>query len=113
MTDNIIKFPNNIIKFPNLSEEDEKSLETLFEEFENEIMKNAKTDADDSAEFIWTCVLMDMSSEGFKLERTSDEIKATSILVLESIRALHYLTKGIEHPLQEVAKDLFTIEKTE
>ena len=75
-------------------------------------MKNAKTDADNSAEFIWIGVLTTMASEGFKLERTSDDIKATSILVLESIRALHYLSNGIDHPLQKVAKDLFTIEKT-
>lgn len=96
---------DNIIKFPTRVEE-----ETYFAEFEDKIMSDAKKDADDNAEFVWSCVLMDMVNSGYNLDRTSDEMKTGSILILESIRSLHYLTKGIEHPLQEVSKELFELD---
>jgi hypothetical protein len=97
---------DNIIKFPKLKKEQEKT----FEEFEDLLMKDVKEEADESAEFLWACVLMDMSGQGFELNRASDDIKVASILILEAIRSLHYLSKGIEHPLQDVAKELFDIE---
>lgn len=98
---------DNIIKFPGKSL---KTKETFtFADYEEEIMESVKNEADESAEFIWACVLMDMTSHDFELDRSSDEIKTASILVLESIRSLHYLTKGIEHPLQDISKELFEI----
>jgi hypothetical protein len=100
---------DNIIKFPKLKKEQEKTFEN-FEEFEDLLMKDVKEEADESAEFLWACVLMDMSGQGFELNRASDDIKVASILILEAIRSLHYLSKGIEHPLQDVAKELFDIE---
>jgi len=99
---------DNIIKFPGRVEE-----ETSFVEFEDEIMTDAKKEADDNAEFVWACVLMDMNNSGYNLDRASDDMKTGSILILEAIRSLHYLTKGIEHPLQEVSKELFELDVTE
>ena len=99
---------DNIIKFPGRIEE-----ETSFVEFEDEIMTDAKKEADDDAEFVWACVLMDMNNSGYNLDRASEEMKTGSILILEAIRSLHYLTKGIEHPLQEVSKELFELDVTE
>lgn len=84
--DNIIKFPDKFLK-----------VEETFANYEKEIIASAKNEADESAESIWACVLMDMVSHDFELDKGSDEIKTASILVLESIRSLHYLTKGIEH----------------
>lgn len=99
---------DNIIKFP-----EHKKKETSFAEFEDEIMSNAKKDADDNAEFVWSCVLEDMVGNGYDLDRASDVMKTNSILILEAIRALHYLAKGIEHPLQEVSKELFELDVIE
>jgi len=98
----------NIIKFPAHVDE-----ETSFAEFEDKTMLDAKKEADDNAEFVWACVLMDMNNSGYNLDRASDEMKTGSILILEAIRSLHYLTKGIEHPLQEVSKELFELDVTE
>jgi hypothetical protein len=94
---------NNIIEFP---QKEEKS----FEKFETEVFDQAKEEADQSAEKFWASILLDMNDAGFNLEKNSSQMMHSSILILESIRALHYLTKGIEHPLQEIAEEMFEIE---
>jgi len=99
---------DNIIKFPG-----PKKKEISFAEFEDKIMSDAKKDADDNAEFVWSCVLGDMVGNGYDLDRASGAMKTNSILILEAIRSLHYLTKGIEHPLQEVSKELFELDAIE
>lgn len=96
----------NIIKFPEKTSMEKKS----FTDFEEEFMETAKKEADDSAEFLWSCVLTEMASNDYDLERGTEQIKKASILVLESIRSLHYLTKGIEHPLQDIAMEIFEVE---
>lgn len=98
----------NVIKFT--KKQDITELET-FEKVETQIFKDAKHKADKSAEYLWSSVLMDMNDSDFDMNKSSSELRYASILVLESIRSLHYLTLGIEHPLQDRAKEMFTIPK--
>jgi hypothetical protein len=100
MTDNVVKFPTKVT-----TQDSGKTIE----EFLDGIMLDVLKEANDSAEFLWSKVILETNNSGFSLERNSPEIAAASILILESIRSLHYLTKGIDHPLQEVAMDIFSI----
>lgn len=104
MADNIIKFPNKIL--------DENNSVTI-EDFLNDAMLQILKEANDSSEYLWSNVILETNKNGFSLERNSEEIAAASIMILESIRSLHYLTKGLHHPLQEVALEIFSISTEE
>jgi len=52
-------------------------------------------------------VFSEMARDGIDFEKRSDELMPNSVLVMESILALHLKASGLTHPLQEFAEDAF------
>lgn len=94
---------SNIIEFP----KNNQNKTQTFEEFEETFMNKVKEDADESAEFYWSTLLIDMGESGYDVDINPKQQAAMSILLLETIKSLHYITKGIDHPLQDIAMELF------
>jgi len=62
--------------------------------------------SEDVAEQLWNMVLIEMVRSGCRFDTNPEEYYPSIILVLESIKSLHLHAHGIEHPLQEMAKEL-------
>lgn len=52
-------------------------------------------------------VFTEMARDGIDFEKRSEELMPNSVLVMESILALHMKASGLFHPLQEFAEDAF------
>lgn len=52
-------------------------------------------------------VFTEMARDGIDFDKRSEELMPNSVLVMESILALHMKASGLFHPLQEFAEDAF------
>ncbi|MFA7408391.1 MAG: hypothetical protein WCY93_11305 [Anaerolineaceae bacterium] len=59
------------------------------------------------SEFLWNHVLFEMTRSGVNFDDNLDDMFPHMILVLEAIRSLHLYANDIEHPLQDIAEEMF------
>ncbi len=102
MTDNIIPFPK--ISFQGAPPQTPEEVAIKLKEYK-------KSYSDEIAEILWQNLLGELARAGCDLNTNVDNHFPAMVLVLESIRSLHLLTSGIEHPLQEFAKDNISYEE--
>lgn len=98
---NIIKFPKTRLGAPPQSPEE---LAEKLEEYRRGF-------SDDVAEQLWNIVIIEMVRSGCRFEEQPDKYYPSIILLLESIKSLHLQAHGIDHPLQELAKDFIEEEE--
>lgn len=89
---------NNIIDFAKFK----NKLDSL-DDVEEDIVE--ETPSDMMIERIWAGVLQDLERSGCRFSRDTRLYFPSMILVLESIRSLYLLANGMEHGLQEFARD--------
>jgi hypothetical protein len=95
---------NKIIPFP------KKKKETHPQSTEEYAARAAEYGRKYSQEFckkLSKIVFSEMARDGIDFEKRSDELMPNSVLVMESILALHLKASGLTHPLQEFAEDAF------
>lgn len=97
----IIQFPKMKLNCPPQSpQEIEEKLIEYKENYSREI-----------ADILWQNVLGEMARSGCNFDENVDKYFPSMVLILEAIKSLHLLTNGIDHPLQEFAKENITIEE--
>lgn len=99
MTNNVIKFPKMKLDAPPQSPE----------ELAEKLAEYKKSFADDISEFLWNHVLSEMVRSGCRFDSQAEELYPSIILLLESIRSLYLQTQGIEHPLQDFAREFIDL----
>lgn len=102
MKDNIIQFPQ--MHFPG-------SPPQSAEEIAEQIKQYKKSYSDEIAEILWQNLLGELGRAGCDLNSDVDKHFPSMILILESIRSLHLMTQGLDHPLQQFAKDNISYEE--
>lgn len=103
MTNNVIRFPKIKLDAPAQSPEE---LAIKIEEYKRSF-------ADDISEFLWQHVIVELSRAGCNFSKDTEELYPSIVLVLESIRSLHLHANGVEHPLQDIARELLEEEDEE
>jgi len=96
MTNNVIRFPKIKLDAPAQTPEE---LAVKIEEYKRSF-------ADDIAEFLWQHVIVELSRAGCNFNKNTEELYPSIVLVLESIRSLHLHANEVEHPLQDIARQL-------
>lgn len=90
---------DNVIKFPNRKQETKS--------------KNINEDhiklATEISEHLWNNLISDLAKLNCDLKTDFEEKFPSMILILESIKSLYLQSKGIDHMLQDFAKEAFTI----
>jgi hypothetical protein len=97
MTNNVIKFPNNVIKFPKRKPEtieipEDLALHKYSLEFAYEVIDNIH---DTFHEETGDCIFVD------------DDYTAMVLFLAETISGMYLMSQGVDHPMQEIATDLF------
>lgn len=100
---------DNIIQFPKITFEGAPPQSP--EEIAKQIREYKKSYSDEISEILWQNLLGELSRAGCDLNTDVDKYFPSMILVLESIRSLHLLTQGLDHPLQQFAKDNISYEE--
>lgn len=101
MTDNVIVFPKGKKNTP------PQSIEEVHESMEAVRKEHVEFLVDECCSFVFGR-LMD---EGFDLG--DDKILHETMLVVESLKAALYACSGINHPLHNIARQVFAFEETE
>lgn len=96
----IIEFPKlKVVTPPQSKEELNAKLKEFKESYSEEI-----------ADFLWRNMLGELVRSGCDFSKDMDRFFPSMVLVLESIRSLHLQSQGIDHPLQEFARDSLDIQ---
>lgn len=103
MTDEVIR--SNVIQFPR--EKLGAPPESL-EEAQKRITEVREGFASDFAEHLWGFIYGEIERAGGDLETNQKEISFSMMLVVESIKSLYLHTVGTSHPIQDVAKQIFS-----
>lgn len=99
---------NNIVDFPKMSIMDAPSSP---EEVKAKLLEYKTSYSDEIAQILWENVLCELTRSGCDFNKDIDKYFPSMVLVFESIRSLHLLSSGVEHPLQEFAKQTITAEE--
>lgn len=99
---------NNVITFPKLKlNSPPQSAKELAEQIEEFKIGHS----DQIAEVIWQYVLAEIVRSGATFDKDTLEYFPSMVLILEAIKSLLLLTNGIDHPLQDFAKDSIDLEQ--
>lgn len=98
----------NVIVFPKLPPQHKlQSLDQILEQVEENKKEHINYLMEDISNFIYG-IAMDA---GFDIDQ--DELFKDSVLVTEGIRSMLCKSVGIEHPLQDIVKDLISFDREE
>jgi len=99
--DNIIQFPKMLLTGEPQSPEDiAEKLDAYKQDYSDQL-----------AEILWQNLLGELDRSGCDLNTDIEKHFPAMVLVLESIRSLHLLASGIEHPLQKFAIENISYEE--
>ena len=90
---------NNVIKFPSMKDE----VETIMIKDELDHHKDSFELVDPVIEYLHDMLHEQTGDCMFE----DDDYRALKILISEAVSAIYLLSQGVEHPLQEIAEDLF------
>jgi len=96
------KKPNNVIEFPKIHI-DNPPLSP--EDIQDRLLRYKESYSTELAEILWENVLGEMTRSGCDFDSDMDKYFPSMILVFESIKSLHSLTMGLDHPLQRFAEE--------
>ena len=91
--DNVVQFPRLVSDPPLTAGEVKDKISAYKENYANDL-----------SEIIWENVLHEMARANCDFDSDINKYFSNMILVFESIKALHLLTLGVEHPLHDFAK---------
>ncbi len=98
----------DIIEFPKMKRMGTPP--TSEDDLENQITDFRFGLSEQVSEVIWQTVLTELIRSGCNFSEDPDEFFPALVLILETIKSLHLQTQGIEHPLQQFARDAINIE---
>lgn len=92
--DNVVQFPRLVSDAPMTAAEVKDRISSYKENYANDL-----------AEIIWENVLHEMARANCDFDSDIDKYFPNMIMIFESIKALHLLTMGADHPLQQFARE--------
>tara|TARA_B110000503_G_scaffold74090_1_gene114426 strand:+ start:3048 stop:3398 length:351 start_codon:yes stop_codon:yes gene_type:complete len=80
------------------------------EEVDEKVAEFKEDFADQISEMVWRSVIIDMVRSGCDFDEDPVAYFPAMVLILESIKSLHLLTQGLEHPLQTFADESINLD---
>lgn len=99
--DNIIQFPKVKVDTPPQSPE----------ELRDKLTEYKLSYSEEISEYLWRQTLGELVRSGCDFSKDMEKYFPSMVLVLESIRSLHLQYQGVDHPLQDFAKDSLDIKE--